>query len=319
MKPALILGLVLAANAYKTEQVETRIHIKGNNLDFKDLKDLQNLIPRNLKFDDQADDELLVRAFPVFADDELIIAPTDQFGRIKPYPSNIRFDEQADNEYATLPYKDYTKFLKDYKLPVELQEKRADDELMTLPYKDYTKFLKDYKLPVELQEKRADDELATLPYKDYTSLLKNFPKELIEYYIQQADDELMTLPYKDYTKFLKDYKLSAELQEKRADDDELHYSLFKDLLNSIFKDILKAPKIPLESQSYDSNANDELLLLKDLLKPQRLPLDAVLPRDDELRVIEKVPRLRGGQISSRFRDNELPEIRGRDHTLILPI
>jgi len=244
----------------------------------KDWKDLQNLIPHGIKFDDQADDEFLVRAPQVFADDELIIAPTDQFGRIKPYPSNIRFDEEADNELATLPYRDYNKFLKDFpRVPIEHQV-FDDDELMTLPYKDWKKFHFPGSFPGELQNQRADDELVTLPYRDFNKLLKDYPLVSIER--QPFDDELVTLPYKDYTKFFKDYKLPIEVQDKRVDD-ELVTLPYREPLLPILKKF-QFPKMELQS-------DDELVLLKDLLKPER---HVAIPRD-ELRVFEN-PKLRGG-------------------------
>jgi hypothetical protein len=377
MKTALVLGLALAANAYKTEQVETSIHIKGNNLDVKDWKDIQNLIPHGLKFDDQADDELHVaprdknghrvpyKPGVKYDDEELHVAPHDRNGNRMPYRPHVMYDDQGDDELHIAP-RDKNGHRLPYKPGVKYDD-QVDDELVW-----YEKTRSG--LPKIHFGERPKEDLKFHVGEGFKTVEKNrsgLPKLHLD---EEGDNEYVSLP-KDYVEILKTHKLLLEIHEKRAADDEFMNIHDQELYHQapkrtsakreLPKGGLSKPKGPkgglsgpssqgstkqeLPSGEFpkmilgsdnpglyflddelalwhappkefahnplldkvtvalrvDDEADDELVYLRDLLKPERRhPIDVALPRDDELRVVEN-PNLRGG-------------LERKHHTIILP-
>jgi len=137
MKPTLVLGLALAANAMAADQADNELFVAPTD---KFSRDLAQRFPGKIMFDEVADDELyhgfparenfssheewlratrrydaeeadnelLVR--PVVShiaadDEELFVAPQGKLVDLaKKYPGMIMFDEEADDELLLLPF-----------------------------------------------------------------------------------------------------------------------------------------------------------------------------------------------------------------------
>jgi len=315
MKPALVLGLALAANALTVDQGDNELIIAPTD-QFGNIKQY----PGHIRFDEQGDDELLIRPISTHvaddellvrplsyhvADDELIVAPTDEFGRIKQYPPYIRFDEDG-NEFFVAPTHRLGdighRILYDDELAAragemkELLERQfefkgrlddeADAELMIAPYRRF-----DHVEGRKVYDDEADDELMRAPYR------RGFDHvEGRKVYDDEADTELMMAPLDGTGKYNR--RRFDDLTTRKAyDDDELVIRPVKPIQEHF------RPAGPSESYHHsapglhptlfvnrspvmrnDDEGDDELAYLGELIKQHKM---------------------------DRFRDHELPEIKGR--------
>jgi hypothetical protein len=229
MKPALVLGLALAANALTADQYDNELIVAPTD-QFGNIKKY----PGHIMFDEQADDELLVRPISTYvADDELIVAPTDEFGRIKHYPPYIRFDEDGNEFFAAPTHRVGEighRILYDNELAARVGEMKEV-------------------LGGQMEHKRRlddeDNELMMAPYRVYDDLITR------KVYDDEADTELMRAPYQK--------RRYDDIQGRKVYDDEVDAELMMAPLEGTGKYSRKRFDDVTTRKVYDDEADTELM------------------------------------------------------------
>jgi hypothetical protein len=234
MKQALVLGLALAANAMTAEQVDNELIVAPSGGKFGNLPKFSSKMP-NVLYDEQADDELLIRPIIKADDDEFIamLLPREHFKteeEYQKYVARMRFsrDDAADDELLIK----YNRFSREKR-----QEAVADDdELFVAPQGKLADLAKKYPGMIMFDE-QADDELHMRPLGPAVTV---------------ADDELVVMGKKPFEESKHAMFLKAQQERERK-------------LNAEKKKYYEDSKMTEKSRHSLTQAADDELLIRPLV------------------------------------------------------